>query len=96
MAKTKKSNTPLTHSLPISPLPSPFSPLIPQDYINNGLGDTFDLIPIAAFFGQGKRTGFYGSYLLAVYNADYERYETICKAGTGFSDEILERLFNEL
>jgi DNA ligase-1 len=27
---------------------------------------------------------------------DYERYETICKAGTGFSDEILERLYNEL
>jgi DNA ligase-1 len=34
--------------------------------------------------------------LLAVYNSDYERYETLCKAGTGFSDEILERLYNEL
>ena len=22
-----------------------------KDYINNGLGDTFDLVPIAAFYG---------------------------------------------
>jgi len=43
-------------------------------------------------YGQGKRTGLYGSYLLACYNEEYERYETLCKAGTGFSDEILETL----
>ncbi len=88
---------PISKSLPLFPLLFRlYFPFQCQDYINNGLGDTFDLIPIAAFFGQGKRTGFYGSYLLAVYNSDYERYETLCKAGTGFSDEILERLYNEL
>jgi len=60
------------------------------------LGDSFDLVPIGAFYGQGKRTGFYGSYLLASYNEDLERYETICKAGTGFSDEMLDKLFTVL
>ncbi len=67
-----------------------------KDYINNGLGDTLDLVPIAAFYGQGKRTGFYGSYLLACYNEDLERFETVCKAGTGYSDEMLELLFNKM
>lgn len=60
-----------------------------KDYIN-GLGDTLDVVPIGAFYGVGKRTGFYGSYLLATYNSDMEQYETICKIGTGFSDEVLK------
>ena len=44
-----------------------------KDYIN-GLGDTLDVVPIGAFYGVGKRTGFYGSYLLGIYNPDMEQY----------------------
>ena len=58
-----------------------------KDYLDDGMVDTFDLVPIAAQYGIGKRTGFYGSFLLACYNPDWERYETCCKTGTGFSDE---------
>lgn len=61
-----------------------------KDYID-GLGDTLDLVPIGALFGAGKRKGLYGSYLLAAYNSDMELYETICKIGTGFSDEVLQK-----
>lgn len=61
-----------------------------KDYID-GLGDTLDLVPIGAIFGAGKRKGLYGSYLLATYNSDMEVYETICKIGTGFSDEVLQK-----
>ncbi len=61
-----------------------------KDYID-GLGDTLDLVPIGAFHGIGKRKGLYGSFLLAVYDPDMEVYESICKIGTGFSDEMLEQ-----
>ena len=67
-----------------------------KDYIDNGLGDSFDLVPIGAFHGTGKRTGLYGAYLLACYNEDNEYYETFCKIGTGFSDEMLKTLHSLL
>merc|ERR1712183_1224822 len=59
-----------------------------KDYID-GLGDSLDVVPIGAFYGKGKRTGAYGAFLLAVYDPEAEEFQTVCKAGTGFSDEDL-------
>ena len=56
------------------------------------MSDTLDLIPIAAFYGRGKRTGTYGSYLMATYDPEDDVYYTICKVGTGFSDSRLKEL----
>jgi len=64
-----------------------------EDYIA-GLGDSFDLVPIGAFFGRGKRTSVYGTFLMAVRVGD--RYQTICKLGTGFSDALLNELKSTL
>lgn len=49
-----------------------------KDYID-GMGDSLDLVPIAAYYGKGKRTGVYGAFLVACYNADEECFETTCK-----------------
>merc|ERR1719183_1790364 len=60
-----------------------------KDYID-GCGDSLDVVPIGAFYGKGKRHGAYGAFLLAIYNEEEGEFQTVCKAGTGFSDEDLK------
>jgi DNA ligase-1 len=54
--------------------------------------DTFDLVPVGAFAGRGRRAGTYGALLMAVYNSKDDTFETICKLGSGFTDEDLANL----
>jgi len=62
----------------------------------NELGDSLDLIVIGAYFGRGRRTGLYGTLLLATYNPEKDTFPSICKVGTGFSDESLDQLYQIL
>ena len=62
----------------------------------NELGDSLDLVVIGAFFGKGRRTGKYGTLLLASYNQDRDAFESICKVGTGFTDENLDQFYQIL
>ena len=55
----------------------------------SGIGDSLDLVVLGAH-GKGKRTSWYGAFLLAAYNPTTQNYETVCNIGTGFSEQILE------
>ncbi len=54
--------------------------------------DTFDLVPVGAFAGRGRRAGSYGALLMAVYSEKDDIFETLCKLGSGFTDEDLANL----
>jgi len=58
--------------------------------------DTVDLVTIGAFAGRGKRAGSYGAVLLAAYNDKDDIFETVCKCGSGFTDEDLKILVDTL
>jgi DNA ligase-1 len=61
-----------------------------RDYID-GMGDSFDLVPVGAYMGRGKRAGAYGAYLLAAFDETSGSYQPICKLGSGLSDsELIE------
>lgn len=62
-----------------------------RDY-SSELVDSFDVVAVGGFAGRGKRSGTWGALLCAVYNPDRDRFETLCKVSTGFSDEQLAQL----
>lgn len=53
------------------------------------LTDTLDLVVIGAFYGRGRKAGIPSSFLMAIYDSDRDIFKTVCKVGTGFTDEQL-------
>lgn len=61
------------------------------------LVDTVDLVAVGYYVGSGRRSSLgVGAVLGALYNPEMDRFEAICKVGTGFDDEILTRIGEEL
>ncbi|HEY6949155.1 MAG TPA: ATP-dependent DNA ligase, partial [Nitrososphaeraceae archaeon] len=60
------------------------------------LVDSLDLVVVGGSHGRGRRVGRYGALLLAVYDKNENAFKSICKVGSGFTDENLSELFNVL
>ncbi|RMG25075.1 MAG: ATP-dependent DNA ligase [Methanobacteriota archaeon] len=60
------------------------------------IGDTLDLVIVGGWKGKGKRAGFYGTLLMAVYDEQEEVYRTICRLGAGLTEQDMEQLTNEM
>jgi DNA ligase 1 len=54
--------------------------------------DTVDLAVVGAFAGRGRRGGSYGALLLSAYDEKDDMFKTVCKCGSGFTDEDLAKL----
>jgi len=54
--------------------------------------DTVDLVVVGAFHGKGKRSGTYGALLMAAYDKQRDVFQSVCKVGSGFTDDDLQKL----
>src|SRR5881628_1306974 len=53
------------------------------------MSDTVDLVAVGGLAGRGKRAGTWGALLMAAYDKPSDTFKTVCKLGTGFTDELL-------
>ena len=56
-----------------------------RDYCE-GLRDSLDLVPIGAWYGQGRKTGWFSPFLLAAWDLDKEEFQSVCRCMSGFTD----------
>ncbi|KAL2313374.1 DNA ligase [Schizosaccharomyces pombe] len=63
---------------------------VKQDYDDEF--ESLDLVPIGAWYGNGRKAGWFSPILLAVYNPDTGAYEAVCKCMSGFSDQFYKEL----
>ncbi|WVZ69258.1 hypothetical protein U9M48_018071 [Paspalum notatum var. saurae] len=64
---------------------------VKRDYVE-GLGDSLDLVPIGAWFGNGRKAGWYSPFLMACYNPETEEFQSVCRVMSGFSDEFYKEM----
>ena len=62
-----------------------------RDY-QSEIADSMDLAVIGAFYGHGRRKGNFGALLLGSYNREADIFESVCKIGSGFTDENLSEM----
>ena len=65
------------------------------DY-TTAFADSYDFVVVGGFYGKGRRKGTLGTLLMAALNPAEERFETVCKLGSGFTDEDLIKITEEL
>jgi DNA ligase 1 len=58
-----------------------------KDYLA-GSGDSFDLVVVGSWNGQGRKVAWYSPYLLACYDPATDKLQSVCRVMSGFSDEF--------
>ncbi|BBN03501.1 DNA ligase 1 [Marchantia polymorpha subsp. ruderalis] len=64
---------------------------IKRDYME-GLNDSLDLVPIGAWYGNGRKAGWYSPFLLACYDPEREEYQSVCRVMSGFTDVFYKEM----
>jgi DNA ligase-1 len=65
--------------------------------MDSGLVDTVDMVVVGYFYGSGRRAELgIGALLGAIFNEEKDRYDAICKVGTGISDDLFKKILEEL
>jgi DNA ligase-1 len=85
--------------LMVKVLTSPYQPdsrssawlKLKKDYMEGAT--ELDLVPIGAWYGQGRKAKWYSPFLMAVYDPDTETYASVCRVMSGFSDAVYKDLF---
>ncbi|GAA5998682.1 uncharacterized protein JCM10292_007156 [Rhodotorula paludigena] len=65
-----------------------------KDYLEaDGVaGDSLDLVPIAAWHGQGRKAGWWSPFLLACYDEETGAYTAVTKVLSGFTDAFYKSM----
>ena len=78
------------------PLPATYEPdkrtaawlKLKKDYVD-GVGDSFDLVPIGAWHGSGRKAQWWSPILLALWDPESGKFVAICKCMSGKSNNDL-------
>lgn len=63
---------------------------VKSDYLDNGGGDSLDLVPIAAWHGSGRKKDFWSPILLACFDEESQTFSAVTKVMSGFTDDFCQ------
>ncbi|KAG8886331.1 hypothetical protein FRB97_004866 [Tulasnella sp. 331] len=81
------------------PLPASYEPdkrtsawlKLKKDYVK-GLGDSFDLVPVGAWHGNGRKARWWSPVLLAIWDSQKDLLVAVCKCMSGFTDAFYQSM----
>ncbi|KAG8959663.1 hypothetical protein FRC00_001389 [Tulasnella sp. 408] len=81
------------------PLPATYEPdkrtsawlKLKKDYVQ-GLGDSFDLVPVGGWHGMGRKNKWWSPVLLAIFDPKRDCLVAVCKCMSGFTDAFYQAM----
>ncbi len=65
-----------------------------KDYLE-GAADTFDVVPVGAWRGSGRKAGWFSPWLVAVRDEGTGEWQTLCRVMSGFEDGWQKEKYEE-